>query len=207
MQTSIARRRFLFSLGAGALVTGGLSACSGKSGLALEGVDMTGSDLGKGFALPDFNGQMRSIADFAGQVVVVFFGYVQCPDVCPTSLQELAEAKELMGPLGERLQGVFISVDPARDTPAVLREYAQAFDPSMVGLTGSAEQVATVARSFKVFYKKVPGSTPESYTIDHSAGMYMFNPAGQLQVYLRYGQGAQAIAKDATTLLQAAQRA
>ncbi|MBS7350120.1 MAG: SCO family protein [Comamonas sp.] len=208
MQLSFgARRQFLSSVLAGtALAAGvGLSACSKHSStLALEGVDMTGSQLGQGLALPDFDGNIRHLSDFAGQVVVVFFGYVQCPDVCPTSLQELAEAKALMGSLGERLQGIFISLDPERDTPQVLRAYAQTFDPEMVALTGSAEQIAQVARSFKVFYKKVPGNSPDNYSLDHSAGMYMFNPAGRLQVYLRYGQGAQAIAKDASTLLHAA---
>ena len=164
-------------------------------------MDLTGAEHGKDFALFDAQGQQRSVKDFAGNVVVVLFGYTQCPDVCPTTLQELVEAKALLGPLGERLKGVFITVDPERDTPEVLQAYTQAFSPDFVGLSGTPDQIAEVARSFKVFYKKVPGSTPNSYTIDHSAGMYMYDTQGQLRVYHRYGQGAQALATDAKLLL------
>lgn len=169
--------------------------------IRFEGVDITGAAYGKDFPLPDAHGKPRSIHDFAGKVVVVFFGYTQCPDVCPTTLQELVEAKALLGGQADRLQGVFVSLDPARDTPEVLRAYAEAFDPQMVGLTGTQEQIAAVAKDFKVFYKKVEGKQPGSYTLDHSAGMYVYDPKGQLRVYHRYGQGAQALAKDAKALL------
>ena len=164
-------------------------------------MDITGATYAKDFPLPDAHGQPRSIEQFAGQVVVVFFGYTQCPDVCPTTLQELVEAKALLGAQGERLQGIFVSLDPARDTPEVLRAYAEAFDPQMVALTGSEAQITAVAKDFKVFFKKVEGKQPGSYTLDHSAGMYMYDPQGQLRAYHRYGQGAQALAKDAKALL------
>lgn len=195
------QRRFLLHTAA-ATATLTMLGCQGKSDLSLEGMDLTGAEHGKDFPLFDPDGRQRSIRDFAGKVVVVFFGYVQCPDVCPTTLQELVEAKTLMGEQGHLLQGVFITVDPERDTPEVLKAYTQAFSEDMVGLAGTPEQVAEVARSFKVFYKKVPGREPGSYTMDHSAGMYMYDPQGRLRVYHRYGQGAQALAKDAQTLLQ-----
>lgn len=177
-----------------------LMACKPKA-ISLDGVDITGAQYGKDFPLPDAHGQQRSIQDFAGQVVVVFFGYTQCPDVCPTTLQELVEAKALLGAQGDRLQGIFVSLDPERDTPEVLRAYTEAFDPQLVALTGTAAQITAVAKDFKVFFKKVEGKQPGSYTLDHSAGIYMYDPQGQLRAYHRYGQGAQALAKDAKALL------
>lgn len=200
------RRHALHSLAVGASTLAAatlLLGCKPKA-TSLEGVDITGALYGKDFPLPDAQGQPRSIQDFAGKVVVVFFGYTQCPDVCPTTLQELVEVKALLGAQGERLQGVFVSLDPERDTPEVLRAYAQAFDPQMVALTGSPEQIAAVAKDFKVFFKKVEGKQPGSYTLDHSAGIYMYDPQGQLRAYHRYGQGAQALAKDAKALIDEA---
>lgn len=170
--------------------------------ISFEGVDITGAAYAKDFPLPDAHGKTRSIQEFAGKVVVVFFGYTQCPDVCPTTLQELVEAKTILGAQGDRLQGIFVSLDPERDTPEVLAAYAQAFDPQMVALTGSAAQIAAVAKDFKVFFKKVEGKQAGSYTLDHSAGIYMYDPQGQLRAYHRYGQGAQALAKDAKALLE-----
>ena len=190
-----------WALSAAAIAGLSLLGCDSQSSLPVEGMDLTGAEHGKDFALFDAQGQQRSVKDFAGSVVVVFFCFFLCPDVCPTTLQELVEAKALLGPLGERLKGVFITVDPERDTPEVLQAYTQAFSPDFVGLSGTPDQIAEVARSFKVFYKKVPGSTPNSYTIDHSAGMYMYDTQGQLRVYHRYGQGAQALATDAKLLL------
>lgn len=197
------RRNVLHSLMLGATTVTAASLLAGckPEALSFEGVDITGAAYGKDFPLPDAHGKQRSVQEFAGKVVVVFFGYTQCPDVCPTTLQELVEAKAALGAQADRLQGVFVSVDPERDTPEVLQAYAQAFDPQMVALTGSPEQVAAVARDFKVFYKKVEGKQPGSYTVDHSAGLYVYDPKGQLRVYHRYGQGAQALAKDAKALL------
>jgi len=172
--------------------------------ISFAGVDITGAAYGKDFPLLDTQGKQRSVQEFAGKVVVVFFGYTQCPDVCPTTLQELVEVKAALGAQGDRVQGVFVSLDPERDTPEVLQAYAAAFDPSMLALTGSPEQIMAVAKDFKVFFKKVEGKQPGSYTLDHSAGMYVYDPKGQLRVYHRYGQGAEALAKDAKALLDEA---
>lgn len=178
-----------------------LAACSEKKA-QFRGVDVTGADYARDLPLPDHNGQMRSLRDFRGKAVVVFFGYTQCPDVCPTSLQELVEAKQLLGADGERLQGVFVTVDPERDTAEMLKAYMANFDPSFLALRGSPEQLAAVAKDFKVYYKRVEGKTPTSYTMDHSAGSYIYDPAGRLRVYHRYGSGAQALAEDVRTLLR-----
>jgi protein SCO1/2 len=166
-----------------------------------KGVDVTGAEYAKDFSLPDTDGKPRSIKDFAGKVTVVFFGYTQCPDVCPTTLQELVEAKQQMGAQGDKLQGVFVSVDPERDTAEVLKAYVGNFDPSMVALTGTPEQTAVMAKDFKVYYKKVEGSQPGTYTLDHTAGLYIYDPQGRLRIYQRYGAGAQTLAEDALTLL------
>jgi len=181
-----------------------LAACSGDSP-SFVSIDITGADYAKDFSLPDHNGQQRSLKDFAGKVVVVFFGFVQCPDVCPTSMAELAEIRKSLGADGVRLQGIFITVDPERDTPEVLQAYMQAFDPSFLALRPtSAEQLAALAKDFKVFYKKVDGRTPTSYTMDHSAGSYVFDPHGRLRLYTRYGSGAQGLESDIRQLLKQA---
>ncbi len=187
-----------------ALMTGAsalFSACS-ESKPAFSGIDLTGADYAQGFTLSDHNGQVRTLADFSGKVVVVFFGYTQCPDVCPTSLAEMAEAKRLMGPLGDRLQGLFVSVDPDRDTPELMKAYMASFDPSFLALLPSAAELPDLAKSFKVYYKKVDGSTPTSYTMDHSAGSYVFDTQGRIRIYHRYGSGAAALASDLQHLLK-----
>ncbi|GAB1387391.1 SCO family protein [Melaminivora sp.] len=158
-------------------------------------------DYARDLPLTDQNGQRRSIKDFAGKVVVVFFGYTQCPDVCPTTMSELVEVKRSLGADGARLQAVFVSVDPERDTPELLKAYMANFDPSFIALRGSPEELATVARDFKIYYKRVDGSTPGSYTMDHSAGSYVYDTAGRLRLYHRYGSGVQALAADVRTLL------
>ena len=183
-------------MGAGALFT----ACSEKK-TEFRGVDITGADYARDIPLTDHNGQKRSLQDFRGKVVVVFFGYTQCPDVCPTSMQELAEVKQMLGKDGDRLQGIFVTVDPERDTPEVLKAYMANFDPSFLALYGSPEQLAAVAKDFKIYYKKVDGKTPTSYTMDHSAGSYVYDTAGRLRIYNRYGSGAQALAADVKALL------
>ena len=182
-------------------VAGTFAACSPKAP-KFQGVDLTGAEYARDLQLTDHNGQPRSLKDFAGKVVVVFFGYTQCPDVCPTSMSELADVKRALGADGDKLQGIFVSVDPERDTPEVLKAYMANFDPSFLALRGSPEQLAAVAKDFKIYYKKVPGSTPTSYTMDHSAGSYVYDPAGRLRVYHRYGSGAQALASDVRLLLQ-----
>ncbi len=187
------------ALGAG--MAGLLAGCSRETKASFQGVDVTGAEYARDFALPDASGQQRSLKDFAGKVVVVFFGYTQCPDVCPTSLQELAEVKQLLGADGERLQGIFVTLDPERDQPEMLKAYMESFDPSFVALRGTPEQTAAIAKDFKIFYKKVEGPTPQSYTLDHSAGSYVYDTQGRLRVYERYGSGPQLLAADVRTLL------
>ena len=180
---------------------GVFSACSERKA-EFRGIDVTGAEYARDLPLTDHNGQQRSLKDFAGKVVVVFFGFTQCPDVCPTSMQELAEVKRTLGADGERLQGIFVTVDPERDTADVLKAYMANFDPTFLALRGNAQELAAVAKDFKIYYKKVDGKTPTSYTMDHSAGSYVYDTAGRLRVYHRYGSGAAALAADVATLLK-----
>ncbi|MEQ6435007.1 SCO family protein [Comamonas sp. w2-DMI] len=178
-----------------------LTACNKNDKPRFQGVDVTGAEYARDIPLADVNGQRRSLKDFSGKVVAVFFGYTQCPDVCPTTLQELVEVKQQLGPQGDRLQAVFVSLDPERDTPAVLKAYLANFDDSFVGLHGTPEEIAAVAKDFKIFFKKVPGKTEGTYTLDHSAGTYLYDPQGRLRVYERYGAGPQVLAQDVKALL------
>ena len=178
-----------------------LTACS-PDGPAFRGVNLTGADYARDFSLTDHNGQLRSLKDLRGKVVVVFFGFTQCPDVCPTSMQELAEVKAALGADGERLQGIFISVDPERDTLELLKAYMENFDPSFLALRPTPEQLPALAKDFKIYYKKVDGTTPTSYSMDHSAGSYLYDPQGRLRVYHRYGSGVEALTEDVRLLLQ-----
>jgi protein SCO1 len=198
------KRNAIKNIAAGAFLisaTAIFSACSDKK-IEFRGVDITGAEYARELPLTDHNGQSRSLKDFAGKVVVVFFGFTQCPDVCPTSMQELAEVKRMLGADGDRLQGIFVTVDPERDTADVLKAYMANFDPSFLALRGSPEQLAAVAKDFKIYYKKVDGKTDTSYTMDHSAGSYVYDTSGRLRVYHRYGSGAQALAADVATLLK-----
>ena len=197
-------RRHLFQHIAGAAVLGasGLLVACGESKPQFKSVDLTGADYAKDFQLTDHNGQPRSLKDFQGKVVVLFFGFTQCPDVCPTSMAELAQVKKLLGKDGDKLQGLFITVDPARDTPELLKAYMANFDPGFLALRGTPEQLAATAKDFKVYYKKVEGKTPTSYTMDHSAASYVYDTQGRLRLYTRYGTGAEALASDIRLLLQ-----
>lgn len=171
-----------------------------------KAVDITGADYAKDFAadgaMLDHNGKPRSIKDFAGKVVVLFFGYTQCPDVCPTSMAELAEAKKLLGKDGDKVQGLFISIDPERDTPEVLKAYMANFDPTFLALRTTPDKLTVVAKDFKTYYKKSPGRTETSYTMDHSAGSYVYDTKGNIRLYTRYGSGAAALASDIALLLK-----
>ena len=164
--------------------------------------DLSMVDWGKDFSLTDHNGQPRRLADFKGKAVVLFFGYTQCPDVCPTSMAELAEVKKLLGPDGDKLQGIFVTVDPERDKAEMLKAYMTNFDPSFLALIPTPEQLTATAKDFKVYYKRVEGKTPTSYTMDHSAGSYMYDPQGRLRLYNRYASGAPALAADVKLLLK-----
>ena len=194
----IASWLFVPSLGAA------LAACS-ENRPSFVSVDVTGADYAKDVALMDHNGQQRSLKDFAGKIVVVFFGYTQCPDVCPTTMAELVEIRKALGADGARVQALFVTVDPERDTPEVLKAYMTNFDPSFLALRPSSpEQLAALAKDFKVYYKKVEGRTPTSYTMDHSAGSYVFDTKGRLRLFTRYGSGAAALAGDLRQLLKQA---
>jgi len=197
------KRNTLKKIAIGALWVGAagiFSACSPK-GPKFQGVDLTGAEYGRDLPLADQYGKERSIKDFAGKVVVVFFGYTQCPDVCPTSMSELAEVKRSLGADGDKLQGIFVTVDPERDTPEMLKGYMASFDPSFIALRGTPEQLVAVAKDFKIYFKRVDGPTPTSYTMDHSAGSYVYDTKGRLRVYHRYGAGAQSLAADVRALL------
>ncbi|MGE5116896.1 MAG: SCO family protein [Betaproteobacteria bacterium] len=186
----------------GALALPVLAACDLPGGeKPFHGVDLTGADYARHLALTDQNGQPRTLGDFKGKVVVVFFGYTQCPDVCPATLAELAEVRRALGKDGDRLQGVFVTVDPERDTASVLKSYMAGFDPSFVALRGTPEQTQAVAKEFKVFYAKVPGADANSYTMDHTAGSYVFDASGRIRLFERYGVGPQALAEDVKRLL------
>ena len=163
--------------------------------------DITGANFGRDFSLTDQTGHFRHLSDYKGKVVVIFFGYTQCPDVCPTTLADLAAAMKLLGGDAKRVQVLFITVDPARDTQAVLAAYVPQFDPSFVGLYGDAAATAATAKEFKVFYQKQPGPTPQSYTIDHSAGDYVYDPQGRLRLLIKYDASPQNMAADLRLLL------
>jgi protein SCO1 len=178
-----------------------VSACSEKAA-PFKSIDLTGADYAKNFSLPDVNGQTKTLADFQGKVAVVFFGFTQCPDVCPTTMAEVAQAKKLLGKDGDKVTAIFITVDPERDTPQVLKAYMDSFDPSFTALRGSEAQIAALAKDFKVYYKKVDGKTPTSYTFDHTAASFVYDPQGKLRLYTRYGLGAQALADDLRILLK-----
>lgn len=200
-------RRRLFQAGLLVAMTAGgvlaLAGCGDKPS-AFSGIDITGADYATAFQLTDHNGQPRTLADFRGKVVVLFFGYTQCPDVCPTSLSELAQAKQLLGADGDKLQGLFVSVDPERDTPEIMKAYMTNFDPTFLALYPPPGQLAALAKAFKVYYKKVDGPTPTSYTLDHTAGSYIYDPQGRLRVFHRYGTGAEALVNDVKQLLAGA---
>jgi protein SCO1/2 len=163
--------------------------------------DITGLDYAKGFALTDHNGQPRTLADFKGKVVVVFFGYTHCPDVCPTTLSELASIKKALGSEAERLQVIFITLDPQRDTPELMAGFVPAFDSSFLGLWGEQAVIDKVAKDFKIFAKKVPSKDGKSYTIDHTAGSYVFDDQGHIRLFVRHGQGGDGLQKDLQRLL------
>ena len=182
-------------------VGGLLGACS-ESKPQFSSVDVTGVTYAKDFELTDHNGQVRRLGDFKGKIVVMFFGFTQCPDVCPTSMTELAEVKKALGADGDKLQGLFVTVDPARDTPEVLKGYMENFDPTFLALYTTPDKLAALAKDFKVYYKRVDGQTPTSYTMDHSAGSYIYDTKGNLRLFTRYGSGAKVLAADIQQLLK-----
>ena len=186
------------------MMVGALIAGCAPDGPKFQSSDVTGAAFGRDFQLNDAAGNPRTLADYRGKAVVVFFGYTQCPDVCPTTLAELAEVMKKLGPDADRVQVLFVTVDPERDTPDLLSKYVPAFDPRFMGLYGDAAATARTAKEFKIIYQKQPGATPGSYTMDHSAGTYIFDPQGRLRLYVSYGQGPEVFAHDLRELLRAA---
>jgi protein SCO1 len=179
-----------------------LAGCA-PDGPKFQSSDVTGAKFGRDFSLIDAQGKPRTLADYRGKAVVVFFGYTQCPDVCPTTLAELAEVMKMLGQDADRVQVLFVTVDPERDTPELLSKYVPAFDPRFAGLYGDAAATERTAKEFKIIYQKRPGPTPGSYTMDHSAGTYIFDPKGKLRLYVSYGQGPDVFAHDLRELLKA----
>jgi protein SCO1/2 len=184
-----------------ALVALVLAAC-GPPNPKFQASDVTGASFGRDFALTDHNGKQRTLADFRGKAVVVFFGYTQCPDVCPTTLAALAETMKQLGPDADRVQVLFVTVDPERDTRQLLAQYVPAFDPRFLGLFGDADATARVAKEFKIVYQKQAGSSPGSYTMDHSAGTYVFDPQGRLRLFVGLAQGPDVFTHDLRELLR-----
>jgi protein SCO1/2 len=180
-----------------------LAGCDKVTGRApsFENTDVTGLEYGKGFSLVDHTGKPRTLADFRGKVVLMFFGYTQCPDVCPTTMIEMARVMKELGPQADGVQVLFVTLDPQRDTREVLSQYVPAFDKRFIGLYGDAAQTAAVAREFKIFYAKVPGSNAGNYTLDHTAGTYVFDRDGKLRLFVRNGQDPRSIVHDIRQLL------
>ena len=166
-----------------------------------KNTDVTGSDCCKDFRLTDHNGNTRTLADFRGKAVVIFFGYTQCPDVCPTTMAEMKSVLERLGADAKRVQVLFVTVDPERDTRELLSNYVPSFDPSFLGLYGDPETTARTAKEFRVFYQKQPGTTPANYTVDHTAGSYVFDPQGRVRLFVRHGDGGANLVADLKTLL------
>jgi protein SCO1/2 len=194
---TLSRRHLI--LAGGGLAALSLAGCDKVLPASFNGVDITGANYAQDFRLTDPDGHERTLADFKGKAVMLFFGFTQCPDVCPTALVRAAEIRKMLGADGERLQVIFVTVDPERDSPVVLKAYTQAFDPSFIGLYGDLQKTGETAKAFKVFYKKVP--TGSSYTMDHSAFSYVFDPQGKIRLVLRHEQGAQECADDLRKIL------
>jgi protein SCO1/2 len=204
MTESMNKRQALRTLAwAGVAAAAGvqLAGCT-KAKPSFNAVDITGADYARDFSLADADGKVRTLADFKGKAVVLFFGYAQCPDVCPTTMSEMAQVKQQLGADGQRLQVLFVTVDPARDTPEVMKAYMGAFDPSFVALIPTPDQLAALAKDFKVYFKKVDGKTPTSYSMDHSAASFVYDPQGRLRLYARYGAGVAPMVADLKTLLK-----
>ena len=198
-----APRRFAALALAGVLMLFLCAAC-GQGGPKFQASDVTGTTFGRELSLVDHNGKPRTLKDFAGKVVVLFFGYTQCPDVCPTTLSELSEVMRQLGPDAARVQVLFVTVDPERDTNELLAAYVPAFNPTFLGLRGDADATARTAKEFKIIYQKQPGPTPGTYSMDHSAGTFIFDTQGRLRVYASYGQGPDVFVHDIRELLRTA---
>jgi protein SCO1 len=187
---------------AGLLAVLMLSACQPTpSPPVFQATDITGADFARDFKLTDHNGQVRTLADFKGKVVAIFFGYTHCPDVCPTTLSDFAAALQQLGPLAERVQVIFVTVDPQRDTPDLLKQFVPAFNPSFLGMYTDAHSLQLLAKEYKVVYQKASIKSADDYLIDHSASTYVYDPQGRLRLLMPYGSSSDSIAHDLKALL------
>jgi protein SCO1/2 len=196
--TSFTRRRLSLFFAAAPLA---LAGCQRADAPPFNAIDITGAEYARDFDLPDAEDRRRHLADFKGKVTVVFFGYTQCPDVCPTTMLELAQVRKALGEAGQRVQGIFVTIDPERDTPAVLKAYLANFGADFVALRGTPDETQATAKAFKVYYAKVPGAEKGSYTMDHTAGSYIFDAQGKVRLFTRYGTGAESLKHDLELLL------
>ncbi|TNF55600.1 MAG: SCO family protein [Burkholderiales bacterium] len=187
-----------------ALALVGCQPASAPPPQSFQATDITGAPFARDFTLTDHHGTTRSLADFRGKAVAVFFGYTHCPDVCPTTLADFAAALKQLGPLASKVQVIFVTVDPERDTPDLLRQFVPAFDPSFLGMYTDAESLERLAKEFKVVYQKSSVKADDDYLIDHSAGTYVYDAQGRLRLLMPYGSSPDAIANDLKTLLSAA---
>ncbi len=177
-------------------------ALAGCDKRAFRTTDITGAGFARGFALTDHSGKTRTLADYKGKVVAIFFGYTQCPDICPTALAQFAAVMKALDGDADRVQILFVTVDPERDTPELLAKYVPAFDPRFVGLYGDKDATAATAKEFKVIVQKQAGKTPDTYTVDHSAGIYIFDPAGKVRLFARHDQPLEDLTADIKLLLR-----
>ena len=168
---------------------------------AFHATDITGAAFARDFRLTDQNGRKRTLASFKGKVVAIFFGYTHCPDVCPTTLSDFAAALKLMGPQAEQVQVLFVTLDPQRDTPELLKLFVPAFNPTFLGMYTDPESLRRLAKEYKVVYQKTSVKGPDDYLIDHSAGTYVYDPKGHLRLLVPYGTRPELIAQDLQTLL------
>jgi protein SCO1 len=195
------KRRSLLSL---PLMLAMLGACSVQKPAAFKAIDITGAEYGRKLELTDTDGKLRSLAEFKGKVPIVFFGYTQCPDVCPGTMAEIAEARQKLGPLGADVLPIFVTIDPERDSAAILKAYVGSFSPDAVALRGTIEETRAVAKEFKIHFAKAASKSPDSYTMDHTAGAYVFDRKGRLRLFVRYGSGVDALVADLKLLLEGA---
>ena len=193
------RRRAVLAL---LLLSAALGACDRAPQARFQLTDVTGAPFGKALALTGHDGKSRTLDDFRGKVVVIFFGFLHCPDVCPTTLAELAQVAKALGPDAARLQVLFVTVDPERDTPELLRHYVTSFHPDFLGLRGDGTATTQVAKEFKMYFEKRPGASPGAYTVDHSAQTYVLDPQGRLRLFVRHGRIAEDLAPDLRVLLR-----
>jgi len=179
-----------------------ISSCNSKIEPAFLSADITNASFGRDFKLSDHNGDIRSLADFKGKVIVLFFGYTSCPDICPSIMGKLARTIKKLGNNSNHVQVLFISVDPEHDTPALLKQYVSTFNPTFLGLSGDLQTTRNIAKEFKIAFQKQTGTTQDSYVMEHSTGVYIFDPKGKLRLYVNSGTNIDIISHDILELLR-----